>query len=104
MNLYKLKHKSTGLYYQPHKFRGSNLSERGKVYQTKTHGLSSAFKYAELYKTDDRYQEFKVYCAKNSTIYKKTKEILNWENDRVYSSQLKATTKLEDWVIEEIKN
>lgn len=47
---YKVKHVPTGLYYQPHKHRGSNISTRGKIYQTGTHGLSSAFKYAEKYK------------------------------------------------------
>ena len=46
MKPYKLKHLPTGLYYQPHKHRGSNLSEKGKIYQSGTHGLSSALRYA----------------------------------------------------------
>ena len=42
MKPYKLKHVPTGLYYQPHKHRGSNLSQKGKIYQSATHWLSSA--------------------------------------------------------------
>ncbi len=42
--MYKLKHIPTGLYYQPHKHRGSNLSKTGKVYCGKTHGLSGEFR------------------------------------------------------------
>ena len=42
MKPYKLKHVPTGLYYQPHKHRGSNLSQKEKIYQSATHGLSSA--------------------------------------------------------------
>ena len=42
MELYRLKHKPTGLYYQP--VRGkydnvTNLSKRGKIYQTKANAL-----------------------------------------------------------------
>jgi hypothetical protein len=32
MELYKLKHKPTGLYYKPTKGTGSNLSTKGKIY------------------------------------------------------------------------
>ena len=43
MKPYKLKHTPTGLYYQPKKHRGANLSERGKIYQTKNNILSMGF-------------------------------------------------------------
>jgi len=90
--LYKLKHKPTGLYYQPHKHRGSNLSERGKVYQTSTHGLSSAFKDVE--------RVFIVYCEKGSRIHKKTLNSLAW-TDYSYH-QVRANTLVKDWEIEHI--
>lgn len=32
MNIYRLKHKPTGLYYKPVKGNGSNLSTKGKIY------------------------------------------------------------------------
>lgn len=43
MELYKLKHKPTGLYYQPVKGKyGSvtNLSKKGKIYQSKSNALN----------------------------------------------------------------
>lgn len=39
MNPYRIKHKPTGLYYQPIS-NGNNLSKHGKAYQTKTNPLS----------------------------------------------------------------
>lgn len=32
--MYRIKHIPTGLYYQPRKYRGNNLSKNGKVYHT----------------------------------------------------------------------
>lgn len=40
---YKLKHIPTGLYYQPLKYRGSNFSKLGKIYQTKTNILNLGY-------------------------------------------------------------
>lgn len=100
--MYKLKHIPTGLYYQPHKHRGSNLSKRGKVYQTGTHGLSSAYKYAEKYPEDEHYKTFSIYCEKDSQIYKQTMNILHWEDCKWAYNQVKATTNLSDWIIENI--
>ena len=92
--MYKVKHIPTGLYYQPHKHRGSNLSKRGKVYQTATHGLSSAFKSPE--------RTFSVYCEKDSVVHKQTKDILNYSECRWSYHQMTAETNVSDWVIEEI--
>lgn len=43
MEIYKLKHKPTGLYYQPARGRWSgqktNLSKKGKIYQSGINGL-----------------------------------------------------------------
>jgi len=103
--MYKVKHIPTGLYYQPHKHRGSNLSKRGKVYQTQTHGLSSAFR---SFKTNPDGNNghnslFTVYCQKDSSIYNATNDILVWQESRWLSfGQVKAETKISDWEIEVI--
>ena len=104
--IYKLKHIPTGLYYQPHKHRGSNLSKRGKVYQTATHGLSSSFRERDIYKKNngkDKEFKFTVYCAKDSQVHKQTVSILKWEDYKYSYNQVKAETNLDDWKIEEIK-
>lgn len=100
--MYKIKHQPSGLYYQPHKHRGSNLSKRGKVYQTSTHGLSSAFRYLEKYPDKEQFKYFHVYCENNSQIHKQTMEIFNWEECKHSYNQLKAETLVSDWIIEKI--
>lgn len=94
MKPYKLKHVPTGLYYQPHKHRGSNLSKRGKIYQTNTHGLSSAF--------NNGYSVFRVFVEKDSTIHKLTKDVFAWVECSYSGNQLRADTLTKDWVKEEI--
>ena len=91
MKIYKLKHIPTGLYYQPHKHRGSNLSKKGKIYQTSLNGLSSAIRNKSII--------FTVYCEKDSIIHKITKDILNWVETLSYN-QIKAQTLITDWEIE----
>ena len=100
MTPYRLKHVPTGLYFQPYKYRGSNMSTKGKIYQTKTHGLSSAFKYAERYKDDERYQVFTVHCAENSQVFKLTKDKIAWKPNSWKT--LKADTLIKDWITEPI--
>jgi hypothetical protein len=93
MKPYKLKHVPTGMYYQPHKFRGSNLSDNGKIYQTKSHGLSSYFR-------SDK-EDIWVFIHKDTRAYKKTKDILDYQETYGYK-EVKALTKKCDWIIEEI--
>lgn len=93
--IYKLKHIPTGLYYQPHKHRGSNLSKKGKIYQTSTHGLSSAYRSKKDY--------FYIYVEKDSLMHKTTKDILVYEECNWNGSQLGSKTNINDWIIEEIK-
>lgn len=92
--MYRLKHVPTGLYYQPHKHRGSNLSKRGKIYQTATHGLSLPFKRPD--------RSFSVYCEKDSVVHKQTKDILNFTECKWSYNQITAETNISDWMIEEI--
>lgn len=89
--MYRMKHIPTGLYYQPHKYRGSHLSKTGKVYHNNTNGVETG---------NYGHKTFTVWCQKDSTIYKLTKLILNW-NESNYG-QVKAETRFEDWVREPI--
>ena len=92
--MYKLKHVPTGLYYQPHKHGGSNLSKRGKIYQTATHGLSSAFRSKD--------KTFSIYTQKDGVVYRQTKDILNYTECRWSYNQMIAETNVIDWIIEKI--
>lgn len=89
--MYKLLHRPTGLYYQPHKHKGSNLSKRGKIYQTNIHGLSSNLKYGS-----DVY----VYVEKDSKLHKDTASVLNYELSM--GNQVRAKTNINDWSIEQL--
>jgi hypothetical protein len=101
MKPYKVKHIPTGLYFQPHKHRGSHLSKNGKIYQTKIHGLSNYIKSSERYKDNPNYQCFYVYAEIDSNVHKNTKDLLEWVSTYSYH-QVKAKTLLSDWTIEEI--
>jgi hypothetical protein len=94
--MYKLKHVPTGLYYQPRKHGGSNLSKRGKVYQTKTHGLSTAFK--------NESKLFTIYVNKDSVVYKQTNDVLDYAECRYSYNQMMAETNISDWIIEKINS
>lgn len=89
---YKIKHIPTGLYFQPHKHRGSHLSKKGKVYQTKMNGVENG---------NFGRPTFVVCCEIDSQIHKITKDILSWEKGWSYN-QLKAHTKITDWIKEYI--
>ena len=99
MKPYKLKHIPTGLYYQPHKHRGANISERGKIYQTGTHGLSYAFKRFDMYPNESR---FRIYVEKDSRIHKKLKDLFIWVECSWAYNQMEGETLVSDWIIEEI--
>lgn len=101
MKPYKLKHKPSGLYYQPHKYRGSNISIRGKIYQTKTHGLSSAIKTHKKYPDKELYSLFPLFTEKGSRIHKLLSD-MDWVEVSYCRGQLKCYTKISDWEIEEV--
>lgn len=91
MKPYKVKHIPTGLYFQPHKHRGSHLSKNGKIYQTATNGV-----FMNTSQTN-----FTICCEKDSQIHKLTKSILKWRQGWSHN-QLKVTTEFSDWEKEEI--
>jgi hypothetical protein len=95
MQPYKMKHVPTSLYYQPHKHRGSNLSKRGKIYQTGTHGLSEAFKRKD--------KTFRVYVHEGTIIHKLLKDMYAFNQCSYNSKQLYTDTLTKDWVKEELK-
>lgn len=89
---YRVKHKPTGLYYQPVRHRGSHLSKKGKVYLGKSNGIFS-----------DGSNIIRVVCQKDSVIYKSTKDKLIWLDRKWAYNGLYADTSIEDWEIEFIK-
>jgi len=91
--IYKLKHEPTGLYYQPIK-SGSNLSARGKIYQTAANGLSEALRYKQ--------ETFIIYVNVNTALYRKLKDIIVFTECRWKYSEMESITKISDWKIEEI--
>lgn len=91
---YRLKHLPTGLYYQPHRHRGSNLSEKGKVYLSKGNALSPG--------RIRGHKTFSVWVDKNSRVHKLTKDKLEWTEDKYNYGQLFAETNFNDWVKEEL--
>lgn len=95
--IYKVKHLPTGLYFQPHKHGGSNLSRKGKIYQTATHGLSSAMR------DNNKDRPFRIYVEKDSVVHRLTKDVLTYTECKWAYKQLGADTNVTDWVIEEIK-
>lgn len=92
MKPYKMKHLPTGLYFQPHKHRGSHLSKAGKIYQTASNGIDTG---------NYNKKTFTVACQKDSQIHKLTSDILDWQPGWSYK-QLKAETLFADWIKEEI--
>lgn len=62
---YKVKHKETGLYYQPTTSSGSNLSKNGKIYATTSSCLSGNEDYIG------------ITIKKESVVYKKYINILS---------------------------
>ena len=106
MKIYLVNHIPTGLYYQPHKHRGSNLSKKGKIYQTGTHGLSSAIKTMNNNPegNNGKNKLFAVYVEKDSPVYKLSCDILQYSECSWSFNQMKAYTNISDWITEEINN
>lgn len=91
---YKVKHVPTGLYWQPHKHRGSHLSKNGKIYQTKANGV---FDYYNI-----KNGIVRVSCLKDSRIYKLTINKIPWTPSTYDGSSMSGNTILTDWIIEEL--
>jgi hypothetical protein len=67
----------------------------------KTHGLSDAFKRAELY--PDKEATFTIFTIENGTIHKLTKDVIPWESVLWRGGELRGRTIVSDWEIEELK-
>ena len=96
MKPYKLKHKPTGLYFQPIKHRGSNFSKLGKIYQTKTNILNLGY-----YSDESPRGILDIYAHEDTIVYKQTKDILNWQQSHS-KTQYKVETNVDDWELEYI--
>lgn len=95
--LYRLKHVPSGYYWQPHKHRGCHLSNKGKVYQNKTHGLSNHINNFNRY--GERYALFNLFGDSNCNVVKSTPQ-LNWQGRKWKQDDMIAVTNLHDWVKE----
>lgn len=93
---YRLKHVPSGLYYQPHKYRGSNLSKKGKVYMTKGNILSIAY-----FSNGDTRKTLTIFADKDSKILKEFRDSFDWVESTSYN-QMKAETLATDWINEEL--
>lgn len=85
MEAFKIKHKPTGLFYQPHKHRGNTLSKTGKVYGKESYAKSAL-------------SSTSVIVNPNSIVYKITKDILNYEKSWAVDC-VKHVGKQSDWEI-----
>jgi hypothetical protein len=86
MEAYKIKHKPTGMFWQPHKYRGNTLSKTGKIYGKESYA-KSALKSAY------------VQVDKDSVVYRKTKDIISYQECKHTYNQLIAPGSQSDWEI-----
>lgn len=93
---YKIKHVPSGLYYQPYKHRGSNLSKLGKIYQTKNNILSLGY-----FSDGSPRKILTVFADKDTRIFKDFKSVFDWQESSSYN-QVKVDTNANDWIKEEI--
>ena len=93
--MYRLKHKLTGLYWQPHRNGGSHLSKKGKIYHTEKTALGILPKEGKT---------MTIQINKNSTVYKETKSYLKYEDCKYALNQVRALTQIKDWVVEKLEN
>lgn len=86
MEVFKIKHIPTGLFWQPHKHRGSTLSKTGKMYPKRSFA-EAAMKCVH------------VQVAENSVVHRLAKNVLNFEPIKWSPGQLRYLGKKEDWEI-----
>jgi len=89
---YRVKHIPSGLYYQPMRHRGSNLSKNGKLYHTEANA-------SRVFKTS---QKITIWVNEKSTVYKMTKEILDYKKSGWGHNQVFVQTEKDEWIIEEV--
>lgn len=99
MKPFRLKHIPTGLYYQPHKHRGNNLSEKGKVYMTTNTPILTGYKKAEKSGTLHT-RSYRIYITKGIRVHEKTKDIIRWVESYKERHSLSYETLFTDWEIE----
>lgn len=90
MSAHKIKHIPTGLFYQPHKHRGNNLSKNGKVYAIEGYAKLALKSIAA------------IQLEKGGRVYNIVKDILPLRDSRYAYNQVIAQTSEKDWEIVEI--
>jgi hypothetical protein len=96
MEPYKLRHIPSGLFYQPHKHLGSNLSKKGKIYQTKAHGLITSFKKLTSGFSPENIS-FYIDIAENGQAYKILKKSHNFIKVPHSYNQFRIETYISEW-------
>jgi len=86
MEAFKIRHIPTGLFWQPHKHRGSTLSKTGKIY-SKRNFAEAAIKHTH------------IQVAENSVVYRMTKDILKYQELKWVVGQMKAISYKSEWEI-----
>lgn len=97
MQLYRIKHKKTGLYYKPrgNSYNGTNLSTKGKIYASSINPLTS----------DENYKHITIQICSNNKIFKQVKDVvknLNLYSDHGYYKIYTAKIPKEEFEIEYI--
>lgn len=103
MKTFKLRHIPSGLFYQPHKHGGSNLSKKGKIYQNDNHGLRDEFRKLEQGVENVTIQ---IRVSKNSAVYEVIKDMYEFEKERYSYNGLQTSVAAEEWekaYLEDIK-
>lgn len=86
MDVFKIKHIPTGLFWQPHKHRGNTLSKTGKIYGKESYAKAAL-------------KSVYVQVDKDSVVYRKTKDVLNYQECKHSYNQMMAPGQQNNWEI-----
>lgn len=87
---FKIKHVPSGLFYQPHKHRGNNLSKNGKIYATEGFAKSSL---------KSNRMKPSIQLDKDGRVHKIVKNMLSFRECKWTYNQVITETSESDWEI-----
>ena len=89
--MYRLKHKKTGLYWQPLVRKNDNLSESGKAFSC-INNANIALETGKVLRG--------ISVQKSSPVYKATRDVINYRFIDIHS--LLGETIMSDWEVEKV--
>lgn len=92
MEMYKLKHIPTGLYYVPRNHNNSQLSKKGKIYCDAGNILNNTLKNGK--------SEIELVVKKDSVLHLMTKDVLQYRQSDKNNERVFLITKVDDWTEE----